>query len=149
MKTSDQALTPCVIAPAPSDTQSENYELASLGARFAAQTIDKIITILILVPAHAHPDSLSVLLSVLVFFSYILFADALGNGQSLGKRFIGIAVVDEKSGKSCTMGKSFARNISLYLLGVIDVMLIFGKKRQRIGDRLARTKVVNAVSWKK
>lgn len=146
MKSNDRALTTCIIASTPSDTQSDTKILAGLGARFAAQTIDKIITILILIPANIQPETLAALLSLLAFFSYCLFADSFGYGQSIGKRIIGIAVVDEKSGKPCTLGKSFVRNISLLLLGVLDVVLIFGKERKRLGDMLARTKVVNAVS---
>lgn len=100
---------------------------------------------MILIPANIHSATLAALLSLLGFFSYCLFADSFGHGQSIGKRIIGIAVVDEKSGKPCTLGKSFGRNISLLLLGVIDVVLIFGKERKRLGDLLVRTKVVNAV----
>jgi uncharacterized RDD family membrane protein YckC len=73
---------------------------------------------------------------------YVLFSDALPNGQSLGKRVLGIAVVDAVSKRPCTAVKSFVRNITLVFLGIIDWVFIFGDKRQRLGDMLASTIVV-------
>jgi len=73
---------------------------------------------------------------------YYLFADGLPGGQSLGKRFIGMYVIDEKSGEPCTWGDSFVRNFFLAALGPIDWLFIFGDKHQRLGDKVAGTIVV-------
>lgn len=72
---------------------------------------------------------------------YYLFADGFPGGQSLGKRWIGMYVVDEKSGEPCTWGDSFVRNF-FAAFGPIDWIFIFGEKHQRLGDKVAGTIVV-------
>jgi uncharacterized RDD family membrane protein YckC len=73
---------------------------------------------------------------------YILLADGLPGGQSFGKKALRMRVIDERTGRDCTFGKSFLRNILLAILGPIDWVFIFGKKRQRLGDQVAGTIVV-------
>lgn len=67
-------------------------------------------------------------------------------GATFGKMIIGIKVVD-KSGKKCNLKSSFIRNllrlvdgIALYLVGLF--VTIFSKQRQRLGDHLANTIVI-------
>jgi len=72
---------------------------------------------------------------------YYLFADGFPGGQSLGKKWIGMYVIDEKSGEPCTWGDSLVRNL-FGALGLIDWLFIFGEKHQRLGDRVAGTIVV-------
>lgn len=67
-------------------------------------------------------------------------------GATLGKMMIGIKVV-EKNGAKCNLKSSFIRNllrvvdgIAFYLVGFI--IAIFSKLRQRLGDYLANTVVV-------
>lgn len=140
-------------------TDAENpqhVELASLSSRLVAQFIDVVIGLLILIPASgaastplsefSEISALTILLSFSGFVAYILFADSFSKGQSLGKRLIHISVIDEKTGKPCSVIKSFVRNLSLICLGFIDWLLIFGRDRQRLGDMLARTKVIKGRS---
>ena len=54
------------------------------------------------------------------------------------------AVVDGTNGRPCTFGQSFVRNFFLSLLGPIDWLFIFGRRRQRLGDRIAATIVIDA-----
>lgn len=75
---------------------------------------------------------------------YYFFADGLGEGQSFGKRWLGIRVIGIDSGQPCTFGQSFVRNLLLAILGPIDWIFIFGNRHQRLGDILARTVVVVA-----
>ena len=85
-------------------------------------------------------------IGVFLFVVYLLFADALPNGQSVGKRILGIAVVDGRTGRPCSVAQSFTRNLLLHLLGIFDWMSIFGRTRQRLGDMLARTSVIRVRS---
>ena len=78
-----------------------------------------------------------------VFF-YLIFADGLHAGQSFAKQWLGMRVVDAKTGKPCTFGQSFVRNILLAILGPIDWIFIFGERHQRLGDKAAGTIVVIA-----
>ena len=73
-------------------------------------------------------------------FAYFLLADALPNGQSLGKRLLSIAVVDRKTRKSCTVSQALTRNSGA--LVVIDWVWIFMESRTRLGDMFAKTIVV-------
>lgn len=75
---------------------------------------------------------------------YHFLADGLGEGQSLGKQWLGISVVDDRSGEPCTFGQSFVRNLLLAILGPLDWIFIFGTRHQRLGDKLAGTVVVAA-----
>jgi uncharacterized RDD family membrane protein YckC len=76
------------------------------------------------------------------FMFYNLFADGLHSGQSFGKRWIGMRVIDAKTGAACTFGQSFVRNLLLTILGPIDWVFIFGERHQRLGDMAADTIVV-------
>lgn len=130
-------------------TPDDAPELASLSKRFAGQIIDGFIPLFFLIAvvmtAHAVGTAGSVFLFVafVFYFAYILFADALSHGQSFGKRLLGIRVVDAKTGASCTWLKSALRNFT-YFLGIFDWIFIFGENRQRLGDMIARTIVIDA-----
>lgn len=86
---------------------------------------------------------LAILVSMLWAIGYLFFADGMQDGQSLGKKWIGIAVVDSDTRRPCTWGQSFVRNILLSILGPIDWVFIFGERHQRLGDKVAGTIVVN------
>jgi uncharacterized RDD family membrane protein YckC len=84
--------------------------------------------------------------ALLFCLAYIIFSDALPEGQSLGKRVMGIAVVDRRTGRPCTAWQSFLRNVLLAILGFFDWIFIFGERHQRLGDMAAGTIVVEAWS---
>ncbi|WP_236408470.1 RDD family protein, partial [Pseudomonas gessardii] len=56
---------------------------------------------------------------------YYLFSDAMPNGQSLGKKLLGVSVIDERSYISCSLFQSFMRNIITPFLSFIDWVFIF------------------------
>jgi uncharacterized RDD family membrane protein YckC len=122
--------------------------LASLGDRLIGELLDAavvtIIMILWVAPfAVANSIGPTVMPAGVCFgLIYVLFADGLPGGQSFGKRINNTAVVDAETGEPCSWGQSFIRNLILTVLGVIDWVFIFGKTRQRLGDRAARTLVV-------
>lgn len=57
-------------------------------------------------------------------------------------RWLGMNVVSAYSGRPCSFGHSFIRNLLLALLGPIDWIVIFGERHQRLGDKAAGTVVV-------
>ena len=121
--------------------------LASRSDRLFGQCLDGIIGALplllgLLVTRLFNTGRFLLLLGGMWSLFYFLFADGFPGGQSLGKRWIGMYVVDEKSGEPCTWGDSFVRNIFLAVLGPIDWIFIFGENHQRLGDRVAGTIVV-------
>jgi uncharacterized RDD family membrane protein YckC len=124
--------------------------LASLGDRLLAQILDSAVAVaalmgsLLLFDISAQVGQIALLASLLFAVFYILFADGLRNGQSYGKRVVKTTVVDATSGAPCSFRQSFVRNLLLSILGVIDWMFIFGRRRQRLGDKVAHTVVINA-----
>jgi uncharacterized RDD family membrane protein YckC len=128
-------------------TASQDELLASLASppqRFSAQFIDAVVTLFIFVPAVlVWPVSTFLGIAGLVLTAaYLLLADGLPNGQSIGKRVLGIAVIDQRTRKPCTYVQSFVRNFLLTLLGILDWIFIFGRMHQRLGDMAASTIVV-------
>lgn len=77
----------------------------------------------------------------LVWFTYFLFRDGIP-GVSLGKRLLGMRVVDEKTGKPCTLLQSLGRNFLHATFG-IDAIFALGTRRKRLGDSLVGTLVIN------
>ena len=65
-------------------------------------------------------------------------------GRSPGKQLLGLRVATT-SGKQCGYGRSFVRNLPVFvpLLNLVEIyLLIFSTKSRRIGDRMAGTNVV-------
>jgi len=123
--------------------------LGSLSNRLLGQILDSFVAIGAFILAgilYAVSPTIggAALIAAIVYaIFYILFADGFEGGQSYGKRVAHTAVIAATTGKPCTFSQSFLRNLLLGLLGIIDWVFIFGKKRQRLGDKAANTIVVN------
>lgn len=137
---------------------------APLLSRFGARAIDGLITAaLYLIGERLWPFA-----GLLVAGLYALFADSLGSGQSLGKRIIGLRVIEEHSGLPCPLRASFLRNLPflalvccathpfLWIPGllvflpltVLEIYLLIGlDSAVRLGDVLGNTTVHEAIEW--
>lgn len=118
--------------------------LASIGDRFTAQFIDGVIALALGALFYVLARTLGWPLEI-GFFSwlfYLLICDALPGGQSLGKRVTRSAVVHVDTGAPCRHWQSVVRNLSLIVLGILDAAFIAGAQRRRLGDYLAKTKVI-------
>jgi uncharacterized RDD family membrane protein YckC len=128
-----------------------NY--SKIWKRAVALVIDSIIMLLIiflLLMSSVFESKLiteiAVLLIVLLFFAYFTFLES--KGQTLGKRIMKIKVITLE-GKKPGIARAFVRTIFrfvdilpfFYILGLISI-LSTGKK-QRIGDLVAKTAVVD------
>jgi phage shock protein A len=71
----------------------------------------------------------------------LLFMDGFKNGQGLGKKLLSLQVLRLKDGKPCTLKDSFVRRLA-GVFQPLDFFWTLGRKRQRIGDKLAETVVV-------
>jgi uncharacterized RDD family membrane protein YckC len=120
--------------------------LADLGQRFVGQMLDGFIAYGGLFLGSYVTGMLGVTSApaVILFLLYLLFADGIGGGQSIGKKLLGIAVVDAASGRPIGHRASFVRNVMM-VLGIFDTIFIFGDRRQRLGDKLAGTLVVKTL----
>jgi uncharacterized RDD family membrane protein YckC len=132
------------------------YELASVRDRIIAFIIDFIIIwvgifILLLLTELAAPQAIqSFLLYIImvpVFFFYSLVFEILGNGQSFGKKSVGIKVVKingSEGGVSDYLIRWTFRMVDIYFsLGSVATLLISStEKAQRLGDLVANTAVI-------
>ena len=134
------------------------YETAGFMWRFIASLIDKTVVTLFLVlllvfilPLFSFTGDLYyyILIStiLLVLTLYSLFIEVLTNGQSIGKKLVGIKVI-KLSGEALEMNDYLVRwayrfvdfTLSGYALGSITIFI--SEKSQRIGDMIANTTVV-------
>ena len=124
-----------------------NY--APRSQRLLGQALDGVVgfaPFIVAMVISSFSDSLGVPLMIAAIgwsLFYYFFADGLSGGQSYGKRWLGMRVVNADDGRPCSFGKSFLRNLLLYLLGPIDWLFIFGERHQRLGDKAAGTIVVS------
>jgi uncharacterized RDD family membrane protein YckC len=139
------------------------YDIAGIGSRFLAAIIDtlllgcaEIIIILIvgltstaigLRAAGSLLAALGGLLAFAILWGYYIVFELLWNGQSPGKRVIGLRVVRE-GGRPITFVGSAIRNLirivdflpALYGIGV--VVMFVDRRSRRLGDLAAGTLVV-------
>jgi uncharacterized RDD family membrane protein YckC len=117
------------------------------------------VDLLLVIGLARLPDVLGFLSAV----GYLLIRDGLFEGQSAGKKLIGLRVAPSEGGKAITYRESIIRNVPLALafmiflipyvgwllgplvLGIECLTAIGDDRGMRIGDMLARTWVVPAV----
>ena len=125
-------------------------------ARLAAKAVDfGIFSILVFIPGN---------LGLVIGLSYLALADSLFDGESIGKKTLGIRVIDLEEGTPCSTRQSFVRNIplltpflfsflgdwgwiitmiSLIPLTLLEVYLVLKLDSfHRVGDILAQTTVI-------
>ena len=155
------------------DMATESGELAGRGARLIAAILDSIIMgLMVYVPALAvmaatgglaqldRPESeidpsvltLPIVVGCIgaIAWAWITLLLVARHGQTMAKRVLDIKVV-RSDGSKASLGRIFwLRNVVNGLLGVIplyglvDILFIFGERRQCIHDLIADTIVVKA-----
>lgn len=90
-------------------------------------------------------DGIVLAMSVLTLYGYFTYMEGRFS-TTFGKRFFGLRVVN-KDGEAITWRQAVARNIGrfvdLWAFGIVGLLLAgFSSLRQRLGDRWARTYVV-------
>lgn len=149
-----------------------SYELAGIGSRFLAVTIDLLIQIAILValvlglawmgfsagskPLHlagAEKFVYNVVMGVfvfvvfMIFFGYFILFEALWNGRTPGKKALGLRVVRD-GGYPVDFTASLVRNlirVGEMIFGyyaISAVAAVFSPENKRLGDMAAGTIVV-------
>jgi uncharacterized RDD family membrane protein YckC len=127
--------------------------LADTGRRVVAYIIDVIIVGVIVgvigvtLEAIGLGNVFSSLVATVLGFGYFIYMEGT-TGQTFGKRVMNIRVVTE-TGADITMAQSAVRNIlrivDTFFFGLIGlILIIFTQKRQRIGDMVAKTIVIEA-----
>lgn len=128
------------------------------GAAFPSQQQQQEIILLVSKLPEQTLASLSLSVLAYIFGYYILQAFLLKkSGQTIGKKVLGIRIVDEQTGEKTTLVRSFLiRSLTFVLLAnlfsqfgingmilyIIDYAFVFSPRRQTLHDRLAKTIVV-------
>lgn len=135
------------------------YDLASLGERIVGRILDWIllaiyvlVIVLVVIGStgfgnYIEKNGWLALLFVIPVFFYDLACEILFNGQSLGKKVMGIKVIS-LDGEQPTLGQYLIR----WLFRLVDfsltsslcalIMVAATEKRQRLGDMIAGTTLV-------
>jgi uncharacterized RDD family membrane protein YckC len=142
------------------------YQVAGIGSRFLATLLDtllilllQIVVILVFVLVLSAFDLLGQTIAAWVyavlgivgfvfFWGYYIFFEMLWNGQTPGKRWVGLRVI-RTDGTPITLSESFIRNLTrlvdflpaMYGIGIISMFL--DKQSRRLGDLAAGTLVVH------
>lgn len=124
-------------------------KLAGRLPRLGAKLVDTLIVIVGLtlenyLSRYLGLGAVTGMIALALGVGYMLFADALPNGQSLGKKLFGICVIDERSYLNCNIYQAFIRNLPLQFLSILDWMFIFTGSRKRLGDMFASTIVIKS-----
>jgi len=131
-----------------------------VGERIGAQVIDtvllfvQVIVVTLLLVLLVQPETRDAVdgLAVLTVFTLPLYGglfEGLWNGQTPGKRFMDIKVVDRR-GHEPGLGKAIGRNVPAFVLfswvttAVALAAIATDDRRQRLFDRVAGTYVVDA-----
>jgi uncharacterized RDD family membrane protein YckC len=143
------------------------YQIAGIGSRFLATLLDtvlvgllQLVVILVLVlilkayDGSIFADRLSAwviaifgLITAVFYWGYYVFFEMLWNGQSPGKRWVGLRVI-RSDGTPITLSESLIRNLArlvdflpaAYGIGIITMFI--DKQSRRLGDLAAGTLVV-------
>ncbi|MEZ0538181.1 RDD family protein [Fibrella arboris] len=124
-------------------------EKASAIIRFVALFIDSIVAYVPMIVLGIVSSKLATL-GYLAALAYLLTRDSLPflNGQSVGKKLMGIKVIREDTGAGIMgdYGTGVVRAIPqmIPLLNLVDALVIFRDSTKRFGDEWAKTIVVKA-----
>lgn len=91
-------------------------------------------------PIFEHPPFFGIL-SYALWILGLLGMDGIMKGRSIGKRLLSLQVVRLKDGKPCSFRDSIVRRFTA-IFQPFDSLFAFGKNKQRMGDKLANTVVV-------
>lgn len=142
------------------------FSLATVGSRFLALAVDTLVqvgcTILLFIGVglgalaaafsfeQAGPWLLALLVlgMFLIYYGYFAVFEAVWNGQTPGKRLIGLRVI-HASGRPISVFEAILRNVvriadqlpGIYAIGIVSIFVT--ERSQRLGDLAAGTVVVH------
>jgi uncharacterized RDD family membrane protein YckC len=138
---------------------SEEFARAGLLVRTVAKILDFI---LIAAAVEIVPKA-----GFFAGLTYLLIGDALFDGQSLGKKLVGLRVVSADTHQPCTLRDSILRNsifgigyfvswifwlgwILIAVTAALEFIILLGSsEKMRIGDEIAKTLVIDSPQRKR
>lgn len=134
-------------ATTPAPTGKASGPRAGFWQRFAAYLLDSLIlavpvVILVLITSQAVGNIASIALA-LAYFSYF---EGGPTGQTIGKRALGIRVIDFKVGGPIGYGRGLLRTVARYLSALVFFLgyfwMLWDREKQCWQDKIAGTVVV-------
>jgi uncharacterized RDD family membrane protein YckC len=152
--------------PAPESLDASGLVPAERGTRFGGALIDGLIGVMVMLPIQyagglfdgfpnmkITPASQVMWGAIGFVIWFLLHGYFLRNGQTIGKRVLGMQVVNVSDGRPASLVKMvFVRYLPVTvmaqvpviggLLAMVDALLIFGQERRCLHDLIAGTRVV-------
>ena len=135
------------VAPAPAPTGRASGPRAGFWQRFGAYFIDSLILavptiIIVLITSQAVGNLVSIALSL----AYFTYYEGGPTGQTIGKKVLGIRVIDFKVGGPIGYGRGLLRTIARYLSAIVILLgylwMLWDPEKQTWHDKIAGTVVV-------
>jgi uncharacterized RDD family membrane protein YckC len=131
--------------------QAGSQPLATRGSRFVAVLLDGLVLFPLLIPGGAFGTTGIVItvVATLAFAAYQIYLLST-TGQTLGKRWMKIRIVNLDGSNPGFTGAVLTRMIVNSLIGIVplyslvDVLFIFSQDQRCIHDKIAGTRVVVA-----
>ena len=128
---------------------------ATFAQRLGAYLIDIVVinvfsyVLGIFIRTRTTPAGLA--MSFLITLGYFAVFEGSGSGQTVGKRLVGIRVVDFETGAPIPYGRAFARTIGRWISGLVFLLgylwMLWDPNRQTWHDKIASTTVVPVESF--
>jgi uncharacterized RDD family membrane protein YckC len=146
-------------------TPVDTRDYSSWGRRVAAYLLDTLvlvvplIVIVIIALAAGNPEDeddnswavigIAYLLTLLLPFVYYTVMHGRASGQTLGKKWLGIAVKEDSAGGSIGYGRAFGRYAIIFVLAlfILPILLdylwpLWDKKNQALHDKVVSSVVL-------
>jgi uncharacterized RDD family membrane protein YckC len=127
---------------------------ATFGQRFLAYLIDLVLlNVITWIVFSSGRFSLPIryFLAQVISIAYFAMLEGGSTGQTLGKRFLGIRVVDFETGATIDRTRALVRNIGRLVSGLVLALgylwMLWDRDRQTWHDKIASTTVVPATSF--
>ena len=119
---------------------------ASFGRRLVAAIIDGILLGVVGAIFYAISRTLGYVVQLLLTIAYLTYLEGSPSGQTVGKKAMGIRVIDFSTGGAIGYGRAFVRWIARILSGIVCLLgylwMLWDKEKQTWHDKLATTVVV-------
>jgi uncharacterized RDD family membrane protein YckC len=133
--------------PAPMPTGRASGPRAGFWKRFAAFFIDELLlAIPVVILVLISDQTVGNIVSIVVALAYFSYFEGGPTGQTLGKRALGIRVIDFNAGGPIGYGRGLLRTIGRYLSGIVFLLgylwMLWDREKQTWHDKIAGTVVV-------
>jgi len=119
---------------------------ASFGRRLVAAIIDGILLGVVGAIFYAISRTLGYVVQLLLTIAYLTYLEGSPSGQTVGKKAMGIRVIDFRTGGSIGYGRAFIRWIGRYVSAIACLLgyfwMLWDKEKQTWHDKFANDVVV-------